>query len=86
MSRISEAILNGDICMSCGNWFADDGNGNPRMCRACAKEHNIQEPVATRWSFGNFLGWLLHLPWKVSVQDKRRADARPGNGRSVLRR
>jgi hypothetical protein len=34
MSMAEDALLNGDICMGCGEWLGD-GDGIPRLCPEC---------------------------------------------------
>ena len=43
MSSMSDAILGGDACCQCGEFFEDgEGCGYPRTCRRCAQDEVIK--------------------------------------------
>lgn len=46
MGEIAEAILEGAMCQTCGEFFEDGEVGFPRTCAACRQEDRIAHSLA----------------------------------------
>jgi hypothetical protein len=42
MGEMADAIMDGDCCEMCGEFFSDIGEGYPRMCSRCRQEEAIR--------------------------------------------